>query len=78
MFIPHERSEGFANGIFHPCALWARGLARLEELFARRRRRRRDVEFQVDIRARTLFLEFSDWTLTHMRALRILRPGFYT
>ena len=24
------RSEGFPNGIFHPCALWARGLARLE------------------------------------------------
>ena len=22
------RSEGFPNGIFHPCALWARGLAR--------------------------------------------------
>ena len=24
------RSEGFPNGIFHPCALWARGLARWE------------------------------------------------
>ena len=25
-----HRSEGFPNGIFHPCALWARGLARWE------------------------------------------------
>ena len=25
-----NRSEGFPNGIFHPCALWARGLARWE------------------------------------------------
>ena len=24
------RSEGFLNGIFHPCALWVRGLTRLE------------------------------------------------
>ena len=23
-----NRSEGFPNGIFHPCALWARALAR--------------------------------------------------
>ena len=25
-----SRSEGFPNGIFHPCALWARALARWE------------------------------------------------
>ena len=36
------------------------------------------VEIQVDIQARKLFLEFSDWTLTHMRALIVLRPGFWT
>ena len=24
----YSRSEGFPNGIFYPCALWARGLAR--------------------------------------------------
>jgi hypothetical protein len=24
----NDRSEGFPNGIFHPCTLWARGLAR--------------------------------------------------
>ena len=26
--ISTSRSEGFPNGIFHPCTLWARGLAR--------------------------------------------------
>ena len=35
------RSEGFPNGIFHPCGLWARGSGQLEKLSARRRRRRR-------------------------------------
>ena len=36
------------------------------------------LEIQVDIQARQLFLEFSNWILTHMSALGILRPGFYT
>ncbi len=44
----------------------------------RRRRRRRHLEIQVDIQARKLYLEFSNWILTHMRAFGILRPGFYT
>ena len=43
----------------------------------RRRRRRRHLEIQVDIQARKLFLEFSNWILTHMRDVRILRLGFY-
>ena len=81
------RSEGFLNGIFHPCALWVRGLTRLELSVRRRRRRRlrgrRHVEIQVDILAGNYIqyyfnLEFSNWILTHMKALRILIPGFYT
>ena len=44
----------------------------------RRRRRRRHLEIQVDIQARKLYLKFSNWILTHMRDIRILRPGFYT
>ena len=27
-YFPIYRSEGFPNGIFHPCTLWARALAR--------------------------------------------------
>ena len=50
------------------------------ELLARRRRRRRrrHLEIQVDIQAKKLYLEFPNWILTHMRALVILIPGFYT
>ena len=33
---------------------------------------------QVDILAGELYLEFSNWNLTHMRALGIWTPGFYT
>ena len=49
------------------------------ELLGRRRRRRhrRRLEIQVDIQARKQFLEFSNWNLTHTKALGILRPGFY-
>ena len=43
-----------------------------------RRRRWRHLEIQVDIQAREIFLEFSIWILTHVRDIRILRPGFYT
>ena len=43
-----------------------------------RRRRRRHLEVQIDILAGELYLEFSNWSLTHMRDIRILRPGFYT
>ena len=50
----HHRSEGFPNGIFHPCAIWARGLQKLSA----RRRRQRHLEIQVDILARELYLEF--------------------
>ena len=57
-----------------PC----RALARLGELLGRRRRRRRHLEVQVDIHARELYLEFSNWILTHVRALGILIPEFYT
>ena len=60
-------------------------LARLGEFLGRqrcrrrrRRRRRRHLEVQVDILAGELYLEFSNWILTHMRALGILIPGFYT
>ena len=49
------------------------------ESSARRcRRRRRHLKIQVDIQARKLFLEFSNWMLTHMKDIRILIPGFYT
>ena len=34
------------------------------------------LELQVDIQARELHLEFSNWILTHMRDIWILRPGF--
>ena len=71
-------SEGFLNRIFGPWARWIRALARLGEFLGRRRRRRRHLEVQVDIQARKLYLEFSNWNLTHMRALGISRPGFYT
>ena len=43
-----------------------------------RRRRRRHLEAQVDILAGKLYLEFSNWNFTHMRALGILMPGFST
>ena len=33
---------------------------------------------QVDIQARKLFGEFSNWILTHMRDIWILKPGFDT
>ena len=72
------RSEGFLNGIFGPCTWWIRALARLGEFLGRRRRCRRHLTVQVDSQARKLFLEFSNWILTHMRALGILIPGFYT
>ena len=41
-------------------------------------RRRRHLEIQVDILAGELYLEFSNWNLTHMRALGILIPEPYT
>ena len=71
-----NQSEGFLNGIFGPCTWWMRALARLGEFLGRRRRRRRHLEAQVDILAGKLYLEFSNWILTHMRALRILIPEF--
>ena len=43
----------------------------------RRRRRRSHLEIQVDILAGELYLEFSNWFLTHMRDIWTLRPGFY-
>ena len=30
IYLSENRSEGFPNGIFHPCALWARAPARWE------------------------------------------------
>ena len=72
------RSEDFQSGIFGPCAWWSRALARLGELLERRRRRRRHLEAQVDILAGKLYLEFSNWILTHMRDIGSLIPGFYT
>ena len=48
-----------------------------ELLGRRRRRRRRHLEIQVDIQARKLYLEFSNWNLTHIRALGTLGPGLY-
>ena len=53
------------------------GSGQMGELLGRRRRRRH-LEIQVDIQARKLYLEFSNWILTHMRDIRILIPGFYT
>ena len=35
-------------------------------------------EVQVDILAGKLYLEFSNWILTHMRDIWTLRPGFCT
>ena len=67
------------NGIFGPWASWTRALARLGELLGRRRRRRRrHLEAQVDMQARKLSREFSNWNLTHMRDIWTLRPEFYT
>ena len=43
-----------------------------------RRRRRRHLEIRVDILAGELYLEFSNWNLTHMRDIWIPRLGFYT
>ena len=51
-----------------------RALAILGELLGRRRRH---LEVQVDILARELYLEFSNWILTHMRDIRILIPRFF-
>ena len=36
------------------------------------------LELQVDSQARELYLEFSNWILTHMRDIWILRLGFCT
>ena len=36
------------------------------------------TSIQVDILARELYLEFSNWILTHMRDIWTLRPGFYS
>ncbi len=49
MLYVYYRSDGFPNGIFHPCAL----SGQMGELSARRRRRRRRrfLEIQVDILA---------------------------
>ena len=44
----------------------------------RRRRRRRHLEVEVDILAGKLYLEFSNWILTHMRDMWTLTPGFDT
>ena len=33
---------------------------------------------QVDIQARELHLEFSNWISTHMRDIWTVKPGFYT
>ena len=33
---------------------------------------------QVDIQSKKLFLEFLNWTLTHVKDIWISRPGFYT
>ena len=74
------RSEGFLNGIFDLlCAIGWRS-DQIGELLARRHRRRRlrHLDIRVDILAGELYLEFSNWNLTHMRALGILIPGFYT
>ena len=49
------------------------------ELSARRRGRyHRHHKIQIYIQARKLIGEFSNWTLLHMRDIRILIPGFYT
>ena len=40
--------------------------------------RPRHLEVQVDILAGKLYLEFSNWILTHMRDIGSLIPGFYT
>ena len=49
------QSEGFPNGIFHPCVLWDMGSGQMGEMSARRRRRcrrrRHHLEIQVDILA---------------------------
>ena len=44
----------------------------------RPRRRGRHLEVQVDILAGELYFEFSNWILTHVKAVGILIPGFYT
>ena len=36
------------------------------------------MDIQVDILARELYLEFSNWNLTYMKDIWTLRPGFYS
>ena len=36
------------------------------------------MDLQVDILARDLYLEFSNWNLTYMKDIWTLRPGFYS
>ena len=50
------RSEGFPNGIFHPCALWDGGLARWKNCRAAGRR-------HLEIRVLRFGFGFWDWVL---------------
>ena len=52
------------------------GSDQIGELLANRRWRH--LEIQVDVLAGALYLEFSNWNLTHMGDIKILIPGLYT
>ena len=72
------RSEGFPNGIFHPCALWARALARWENC------RRAAVAVGVIWKFRSTFRPGNYiWSFSYgfgvvVRDIWEWRPGFYT
>ena len=73
------RSEGFPNGIFHPCALLARALARWDSC-------RRVVvvavgiiwKFRSTFRPGNYIVSFSYGFGVVVRDIREWRPGFYT
>ena len=69
------RSEGFPNGIFHPCVLWARGLTRWENC-------RRAVvgviwKFRLTFRPGNYIWSFSFGFGAMVRDIWEWRPGFY-
>ena len=76
-YIIYYRSEGFPNGIFHPCALWDRALARWESC-------RHVVGVGVIRKFRSTFRPGNYvWRFSHgfgllVRDLGEWRPGFCT
>ena len=82
--IARDRSEGFPNGIFCPCALWARGLARLKN--CRRVAAAADAaavvgvtwKFRLTFWLGNYIWSLSLWSWTQMGHLGTSVPGFCT